>query len=86
MGLDRAEKATSGGRPQLSDIVKILQLLTSSQRTFMCIDALDEGAGAQRARLLDLLKQILEKSPGTRIFVAGRPHIRVRLKTVWLDK
>src|SRR5437868_10627496 len=29
-----------------------------------------------RVKLLDSLNQILQKSPGTRIFVTGRPHIR----------
>ena len=29
----------------------------------------------------DSLKEILEKSPGTRIFVIGRPHIRTEIKT-----
>ena len=71
------QKATIGGRrPQLGNIVKMLQLITSSRRTFMCIDAIDEFSGAQRARLLDSLKQILDKSPDTRIFATGRPYIR----------
>ena len=41
----------------------------------MCIDALDECEGVQKVRLLNSLKQILEESPGTRIFATGRPHI-----------
>ena len=75
------QKTTIGGcRPQLVDIVNMLQLITSSRRTFMCIDALDECAGVQRVRLFDSLKQILEKSPGTRIFATGRPHIRAEIE------
>ena len=31
-------------------------------------------------RVLDSLRQILEKSPTTRIFVTGRPHIRVEVE------
>ena len=62
-------------KPQLSDIVKILQLITSSQRTFMVIDALDESTATQRFRLFDSLKEILRKSPSARIFVTGRPNI-----------
>jgi len=69
------KKAIGGSGPQLIDIVKMLQAITSSQRTFICIDALDESVGAQRFKVLDSLKQILEKSPGTRIFMTGRPHI-----------
>ena len=70
------QKKTIGGhRPQLANIVKMLQLITSSRRTFMCIDAIDECSGVERVRLFDSLKQILDKSPGTRIFATGRPHI-----------
>ena len=71
------QKMAIGGRgPQLFEIVKMLQLVTSSQPTFICIDGLDECAGTQQARVLGALKQILEKSPSTRIFVTGRFHIR----------
>ena len=71
------QKRAIGGRgPQLLDIVKMLQAITSSQPTFICIDALDECAAVHRVKIFDSLKQILEKSPGTRIFITGRPHIR----------
>jgi len=73
--------AVSGRKPQLGDIVKMLQLITSSQRTFMVIDALDECTAVQRYRLFDSLKEILQKSPGTRVFVTGRPHIREEIET-----
>ena len=77
----RAQReAVSGRRPQLGDIVKMLQLITSSQPTFMVIDALDECTAVQRYRLIDSLKVILEKSPDTRIFVTGRPHIRTEIE------
>jgi len=46
----------------------------------MCIDALDECAGVQRVKLLDSLNQILENSPGTRIFVTGRPNIQAEIE------
>jgi len=71
------EKTAIGGRgPQLSDIVRMLQTTTSSLRTFVCIDALDECAAAHRVKLLNSLQQILEASPRTRIFIIGRPHVR----------
>ena len=73
-------ETVSERRPQLGDIVKMLQLITSSQRTFMIIDALDECTAVQRYRLFDSLKIILERSPGTRIFVTGRPHIRAEIE------
>jgi len=74
------KKAIGGCGPQLADIVKMLQTITSSQPTFMCIDALDECVGVQRVRVIDSLKQVLEKSPTTRIFVTSRPHIRAEME------
>ena len=71
------QKNALGGRgPRLSDIVKMLQTTSSKRRTFICIDALDECVPEDRVKLLNSLGQILKKSPGTRIFVTGRPHIR----------
>ena len=75
------QKAIGGCGPQLSELEKMLQTITSSQPTFMCIDALDECAGVQRVKVLNSLKHILERSPGTRIFVTGRPHIRAEMET-----
>ena len=79
--LQAQKKVVSGRKPQLDDIVKILQLITSSQRTFMVIDALDESTAVQRFRLFDSVKKILAKSPGARIFVTGRPHICPEIET-----
>jgi len=77
----REQKQAIGGcGPQLVDIVKMLQGITSSQPSFICIDALDECVGVQRVRVLDSLKQILEKSPTARIFVTGRPHIQAEME------
>ena len=74
-------EAISGRRPQLGDIVKMLQLITSFQYTYMVIDALDECTPVQRFRLCDSLKEIVEKSPDARIFMTGRPHIRPEIET-----
>jgi len=75
------QKTTIGGRrPQLVNIVKMLQCITSSRRTFMCLDALDECVGMERFRLLDSLKEIVEQSPKTRIFLTGRPYIRAEIE------
>jgi len=54
----------------------MLSDISSSRPTFLCIDALDECLVEYRAKLLDSLEQILHKSPGTRIFLAGRLHVR----------
>lgn len=73
------KKAIGGRNPQLLDVVKMLRLIPSSQHTFMCIDALDACTGVQRFKLFNSLNQILEKSPHTRIFLTGRPHIRTEV-------
>jgi len=75
------QKMAIGGRgPRLLDIVKMLQTITSSLRTFVCIDAWDECAAVHRVKLLNSLKQILETSPRTRIFIIGRPHVRAEIE------
>jgi len=78
--LQEQKRAIGGRKPRLVDIVKMLHLIASSYRTFLCIDALDECVGVQRVKLLDSLRQILEKSPGTRVFVTGRPHVRAEIE------
>jgi len=76
------QKKTVGGRkPQLVDLVKMLRVIASSRTTFICIDALDECAGVERLKLLDSLKEVLEQSPGIRLFVTGRPHIRTEIES-----
>ena len=75
------QRMAIGGRgPRLPDIVKMLQTITTSLRTFVCIDALDECAAVHRVKLLDSLRQILEKSPHTRIFIIGRPHVQAEVE------
>jgi len=70
-----------GGRgPRLPDIVKMLQTITSELPTFVCIDALGECAAVHPVKLLDSLKEILEKSPRTRISIIGRPHIQTGIE------
>ena len=71
------QKKVIGGRGlQLSEIVKMLQVITSSRRTFLCLDALDECMEEHRPDILDSLRQVTERSPSTRVFLTGRPQIR----------
>ena len=71
-----------GGRGlQLSQIVELLGITLSSQRTFLCIDALDECIAAHRLKVLNSLRQILQKSPDTRIFLTGRAHVRGEIES-----
>ena len=77
--LQEQKKAVSGSKPQLGDIVKVPQPTAPPQRTFMATDALDKCTTVQRVQLFESLKQILEKSPGARIFVPGRFRIRAEI-------
>jgi len=71
------QKKVIGGRGlRVAEIVKMLQTVTSLQRTFICVDALDECAEGNQPEVLDSLRQILDKSPNTRIFLTARRHIR----------
>ena len=70
------EKGIGGRKLGLGEIVEILQDISASRRTFICIDALDECMTEYRGKLLDSLKQILHKSRSARIFLAGRLHIQ----------
>ena len=69
------KNAIGGQGPQISDILKMLQITSTRKRAFICIDAVDECALEHQVKLLDALGQLLQHSPGTRIFVTGRPHI-----------
>jgi len=68
-------KVIGGKRLELSEIVELLQDISSSRCTFLCIDALDECRPEYRLKLLDLLNNILQRSPCARLFMTGRPHI-----------
>ena len=71
------QKRAIGGRElQLSEIVNMLQAITSSQRSFLCLDALDECTEEHRPDILDSLRQVIERSPSTRVFLTGRPQVR----------
>ena len=83
----RDRKNAIGGRGlQVSEILKLLQTTSSKKHAFICIDALDEFALEHRANLLRLLNQILKWSPGTRVFVTGRPHILPEIRRQLLGR
>ena len=76
---EKQKKVIGGRGPQLDEIVKMLQATAGERPTFICIDALDECVAKYRVKLLDSLNQILQRSPGTRVFVTGRPHIQAEV-------
>jgi len=72
-----AEREVGGRGLQVSERAKLLRAaLTSTRRTFICIDALDECSDKHLPQLLTSLRTISQESPGVRIFVTGRPHMR----------
>ena len=77
----QGQKSTFGGRrPQLADIVKMLQTTASKKPTFICIDALDECIVGHLIKLLNSLDKVLQRSPGIRVFLTGRPQVRAEVE------
>jgi len=74
------KKVIDGRGVQLDDIVNMLHTTASKKPTFICIDALDECVAGYRAKVLDSLNLVLQRSPGTRIFVTGRPQIQAEVE------
>ena len=65
-----------GRRPLLADLVRMLEIAVASlPQVFTCIDALDECLPKDLPELLGSLRDIVRESPGTRIFLTGRPHV-----------
>ena len=71
----RHKKFIGGRELQLPQIVKMLGSLSSTQPTFLCLDAMDECSALDRANILLSLKDIVKISPTTRVFLTGRPHV-----------
>ena len=73
----RSQRKVIGGRGlQVSGILKMLQTITATKRTFICVDALDECAPKHRMVILESLAQIVQGSLDTRIFLTGRSDVR----------
>jgi len=71
-------KNNFGGRElESAEILKLLiSTLRTLERSYICIDALDEFPQDHRRELFKSLEWITRESPGTRLFMTGRPHIR----------
>ena len=71
-----AEREFGGRGLQLPDMVDALKkTIPSRPRLFICIDAIDECTPKHRQELIESLREIVCVSPGTRVFLTGRPHI-----------
>ena len=71
----RHKKFVGGRKLQLPEIVKMLGSFSSTQPTFFCLDAVDECAAPDRAKILLSLKEISKASPTSRVFLTGRPYV-----------
>jgi len=72
----RSQRKVIGSRRlRLPDIVKMFATVQTLQRTFICVDALDECVPEHQLEVLDALGQILQVSPKIRVFMTGRSHI-----------
>ena len=72
----RDQKKVIGGRGlQVSGILKMFQTITTTKRTFICVDALDECVPEHRMVILESLGQIVQGSLDTRVFITGRSHV-----------
>jgi len=73
----KAKKEFGGRAPRLTDLMGMLKILIASlPRVFICIDALDECLPKYVPEILESLRDIVQESPRTRIFLTGRPHVR----------
>ena len=76
----KAREVVGGRGLRLPDMVQMLrQTVATLPRVFICIDALDECLPKHRLELLRSLKDILEESPRTRIFITGRPQVETEI-------
>ena len=73
----RAEREVGGRGLRVPETVKLLgSALAPVNRTFICIDALDECSDEHLSQLLTSLQAVSQTSRGVRLFITGRPHIR----------
>ena len=67
-----AKTEVGGQGPRLPDMVKMLkQAVVTLPRVFICVDALGECLSKHLPELLEPMRDVLEKSPRTRIFLTG---------------
>jgi len=73
----KGKKEFGGRAPLLADLMGMLKIVIASlPRVFICIDALDECLPKRLPEILESLRDIVQESPRTRIFLTGRPHAK----------
>ena len=65
---------------RLPDMLKLLvKAVSSIERVYICLDAMDELLPGNRSQLLRALREISRDASNIRLFLTGRPHIRGEL-------
>ena len=65
---------------KLPDMLQLLvKVISSIDRVYICVDAVDELLPQDQLEFLGALRQILQDAPNTRLFLTARPHARVEL-------
>jgi len=73
---EKAKKEFGGRGLRFPDMVALLRrIIATLEGVFICVDALDESGPRNRRELLGSLREIVQVSPNTRVFLTGRPHI-----------
>ena len=75
------EKNEVGGRGlRLPDMVQMLKKAVAIlPQVFICVDALDECPPKHLLELLRSMKDVIQESSRTRIFLTGRPQVEVEI-------
>ena len=79
---DAFEKSRQGGGKglRLPEMLGLfVKTIGSIERVYICVDAMDELVPQHRSEFLRALRQVIQEAPNTRLFLTGRPHIRVEL-------
>ena len=77
---ERAKRVVDFRTLQLPEIrAMLINSLLSLRRGFICIDALDELPTKHRSELWESLQHVIQECPNIRLFITGRPHIRMEV-------
>ena len=73
-------KQGDGKGLRLPEMLRLfVKTIGSLERVYVCVDAVDELLPEHRSEFLRALRQIIQEAPNTRLFLTGRPHIRLDL-------